>query len=114
MTTYYTGVFQAPSVSRAARAPFIALDFGQSSTTATKAIAGFVYDSNGNTVIGATVDLIRDLDDTEWGKTTSNSMGYYSFTRDAADPYTYHVVAYTVVSGSTQIHGTSDRGNIPT
>lgn len=113
MTTYYIQQPEIVTVSRTALAPFLALDFGIGGNTATKTVSGTVYDTNGATVSGATVQLFRQGDNFPVARLTSDGAGHYSFTRDAADTNTYFVVAFTVVGGTTQIHGVSDRGNVP-
>lgn len=113
MTTYYTQQPQVPKFSRTAIAPFVAFDFGIGSNTATKTIAGYVYDVKGLTVSGATVVLYNQAGNFPCKVVTSDTSGHYSFTRDASDTNTYFVLAYSVVGGTTQIHGTSNRGLVP-
>lgn len=74
-----------------------------------KAISGVVYNhENGSVVSGATVCLVRDSDAYQVGCVVSGVDGTYSFPRDSADPYTYHVV---VTTGSMQ--GASESGCAP-
>lgn len=64
-------------------------------TTPTKSIAGQVIDhETGDPVAGATVSLIREIDWRRVQSTTCDGSGNYSIVRDAADPYTYTLVAY--------------------
>jgi hypothetical protein len=88
-------------------------DYGTTISGATKAISGHVYDTNGAPVVGATVDLYRQVDARKVATTTSAVGGTYSFIRDATDPYLYFTVAYSLAGGSTQVHGTSNRGMVP-
>lgn len=115
MTTYVGATYPANQVTKTFNTylPMVN-DYPVRSLWATKAISGYVYDDTGTLVSGATVKLVRDIDDIEVATTTSNVMGYYSFVRDASDSLNYHVYAYTLISGTLQIHGTSDRGNVPT
>lgn len=81
-------------------------DFSGSSPT--KAIAGVVT-RGGSPTSGATCRLIRDSDGLRCATTTTDGAGLYSFTRDAADPNTYHVEVYV---GDT-LHGLTDRNLVP-
>jgi len=78
-----------------------------------KTISGTVFDTSGTPVSGATVLLFRDSDQFYCASTTSDGSGNYSFTRESSDSNTYYVKAYAVSGGSTQIHGTSDKGLAP-
>lgn len=75
----------------------------------TKTVSGYVYDSGGATVSGATVLLFRQIDNFYCNQTTSDGSGYYSFQRDNSDTNDYYIIAFT----TTLIHGISDRGNVP-
>lgn len=77
-----------------------------------KAITGHVYDVAKNPVQGATVRLFRQWDDFFVASTTTDVNGLYAFARDAMDPWTYYVVAYTTAGGK-QVHGTSERDIVP-
>ena len=78
----------------------------------TKAIAGVCRDEDTGTVIsGATCKLVRDIDEVYIAQTTSAADGTYSFSRGGDDPYTYHVYVYK--AGTNEIHGVTDRGQIP-
>lgn len=81
-------------------------------TTPTKSIAGTVRNhETGAVVAGATVTLIRDSDGLICDTTTTDVAGAYTFPRDTADPYSYHVEVF--VAGSPQTHGISDNGLLP-
>jgi hypothetical protein len=84
-------------------------DYAGSSPT--KSISGVVRDSAGVPYVGATVKLIRESDGYVAAITTSTTGGAYSFTRDAADPNTYYVVAYEDTGTPTQ--GISARALVP-
>lgn len=76
-----------------------------------KKVDGYVRDSTGAIVVGATVKLFRQSDDKMVQTTTSSATGYYQFLRDLYDPNTYYILAYLGVA--PQRHGVSDRGFIP-
>lgn len=76
-----------------------------------KTISGVVRDSAGTPYVGATVRLVRETDGYIAAATTSTTGGAYSFTRDAADPYTYVVLAFEDTGTPTQ--GVSARGLVP-
>lgn len=80
---------------------------------ASKTISGHVYDTNGTAVVGATVKLIRQLDDFVCQVATSGAGGVYSFTRRADDTKSYYTLAYSLAGGTTQVHGTSNRSLVP-
>lgn len=88
-------------------------DFAQDLAQPTKTISGRVFDRNKNLVSGATVLLLRTSDNQYVAQMTTGSSGTYVFLRDAADPFTYYTVAYSLAGGTTQVHGTSDRGMVP-
>jgi len=77
----------------------------------TKKIDGYVRDSTGAIVVGATVKLFRQSDDKMVQTTTSSAAGYYTFPRDVFDPNTYYILAY--LTAEPQVHGVSDRGSVP-
>lgn len=78
----------------------------------TRVIAGVIVNhETGALVEGALVRLFRTTDDAFITTTSSAPDGSYSFARDEADPYTYYVTAeYT---DGVQVHGVSDRGQVP-
>lgn len=78
-----------------------------------KSISGHVYNTSGVAVVGATVVLFRQADNFACRTTTSGAGGVYSFPRRSDDINIYYTVAYSIASGSTQVHGTSDRGLVP-
>jgi hypothetical protein len=82
-----------------------------SGSSPTKSISGIVRDSTGTPYVGATVKLIRESDGYVAATTTSTTGGAYTFTRDAADPNTYYVVAYEDTGTPTQ--GISARALTP-
>ncbi len=75
-------------------------------TDPSKQIAGVVYDSAGAPAAGAAVKLFRQSDDLQVATTVSGGDGSYAFVRDAADPNSYYVLAYSDAAH----HGTTDRG----
>lgn len=102
-----------PAVGRSIRTVNSFVDVGIGGNTATKTISGYVYNAKGLTVSGATVKVFRQVDDFCVAILTSDTSGHYQLTRDASDTLTYYVLAYSVVGGTTQIHGTSNRGLVP-
>lgn len=113
LTTTVVLAPEFPGVTRLAVAPQSYVDVGYGGNTATKTISGIIYNTAGATVSGATVVLFRQVGNSAIATTTTDGSGHYSFTRDAADANAYYVLAYSVVGGTTQIHGASDRGNVP-
>lgn len=83
------------------------------STATLLAISGHVYDSNAAPVVGATVVLYRQIDNLAVATTASGVGGAYSFPRRNDDTRSYYTVAYSLAGGSTQVHGTSNRGLVP-
>lgn len=79
----------------------------------TKSLFGRVYDTNGDDVVGATVLLFRQSDNYMCATTISGGLGVYVFSRKSDDTQQYYTVAYTLAGGTTQVHGTSDRGMVP-
>lgn len=79
----------------------------------TKSISGHVYDTAGAAVVGATVVLFRQSDNFPCKVTTSGPGGVYAFPRRSDDAAVYFTIAYSIASGATQVHGTSDRGLVP-
>ena len=76
-------------------------------TAPTTAIAGVTRNSAGVVVVSATVYLVRQVDGVRVASTTSHATtGVYSFTRGAADPYNYRVMA--IKAGAPEVHGVSD------
>lgn len=81
-----------------------------------RTVAGVVYDALGADragVEGATVLLIRQSDNVTVAQQFSGPGGYYLFYRGRDDPNRYFVVAYSILGGTTQVHGTSDRNLVP-
>lgn len=76
----------------------------------TKRIEGFVRNTAGDLVAGATVVLFRQADNTAVRTTTTDGGGKYVFLRDVRDTNAYFTIGFTLVNGTTQIHGTSNRG----
>lgn len=112
MTTYIGASYLAATATRSVTLVHTGL-FDFPVYAGTKSVSGTVYDVSGSAVTGATVVLIRDSDYFPCQVTTSDGSGNYSFTRDATDPNTYSVMAYSVTGGVTKVHGTSDRGVVP-
>lgn len=79
---------------------------------ATKTISGTIYTLSGAPASGATVKLVRQVDDKVVQVGVSNALGQYVFIRDSQDTYAYYVIGYTSAT-SPQIHGVSDRGGVP-
>ncbi len=76
-------------------------------TTPTKAIAGVTRNAAGAVLGGCTVKLVRQSDNVTVATAVSHAtLGTYSFTRDAADPNTYRVVAN--LAGAPEVHGVTD------
>lgn len=82
-------------------------------TSTFKHIFGKVYDRYDAIVPGATVLLIRQFDNLLIATQTTNAEGAYVFNRRSDDTDEYYTVAYSIAGGTTQIHGTSDRGMVP-
>ena len=113
MTTYTAPWPLPPSNTRSFFVSNMLTDFPITSATATKAVTGFVLDTAGAAMVGATVKLFRIKDDFLCGVTTSGALGGYSIARDVADPNTYYAIAYSLIGGVTQVHGTTDRNLVP-
>lgn len=78
----------------------------------TKAITGVTRDTTGAVIGGATVRLIRQVDDVKVATVTSDPVtGVYGFARGTDDPYAYYVIAFK--DGVPEVHGVSDRGLVP-
>lgn len=81
-------------IARTARDSMVPADWPL--LTATKTIAGVVRNTDGSPyAAGSTVQLVRDSDGFRCATVTSGADGSYSFPRDASDPYTYTVRAFT-------------------
>lgn len=81
-----------------------------------RTISGVVYDALGSErkgVEGATVLLVRQSDGVTVSQQFSGPSGYYLFYRSSLDPHKYFVVAFSVLGGTTQVHGTSNRNLVP-
>lgn len=111
MANFVSPAYVTPSVTRGTVVALVPGDIPLSNPT--KSISGHVYDTSGTAVVGATVILCRQYDGVGVRTTTSGAAGVYSFPRDTRDTYAYFVVAFSVSGGSTQVHGTSNRGLVP-
>ncbi len=80
--------------------------------SATVAISGTVFTSGPIPSPGTTVKLVRQADDQVVATALTDANGHYFFERDVDDPYTYYVIGYTAAT-SPQVHGLSDRGQVP-
>lgn len=86
-------------------------------TYPTKQISGHVYNTGSDTpqpVEGATVLLVRQSDGITVAQQLSGPGGVYLFVRDGEDFNTYFVAAFSIAGGTTQVHGTSNRGLVAT
>lgn len=77
-----------------------------------KAISGTIYLPDYTPAAGVTAKLFRQADDKLIATQTTNANGQYLFLRDANDTHAYYVIGYGTTT-SPQVHGTSDRGQVP-
>lgn len=109
----YLPVTYAALVHRRSMLPLLATTEPSFVGEATKTIVGVVRDSNSDPVVGATVLLFRQHDNRHIATVTSGALGAYTFVRTSDDLLAYYVVAFTIVGGTTEVHGVSNRDLVP-
>lgn len=107
----YVATTDTPSITRGVALALPSADLPL--TYPDREISGRVYDNQGASVVGAETFLIRQRDGVTVAQQISGTNGGFLYIRDGRDTNSYYVVAFSMIDGTIQVHGTTNRGLQP-